>query len=144
MKDTAYIDMDDTACNFSKAYRIAIAKEPGIIYPQSQLKFFENLEPIEDFVDAYFKLKTKFNVFLLSRPSIFNPLSYTEKRLWVEKYLGFDECGKMMLACDKTLVRGKYLIDDCEQTGLLVPEWEHIVFGGREFPNWKAVLNYLM
>ena len=33
-------------CNFKKAYDIAIKKEPGIKYPQSQYKFFENLEGI--------------------------------------------------------------------------------------------------
>lgn len=143
-KDTIFVDMDDTLCNFMKAYSIALHKEPGIIYPQSQLKFFENLEPIEGAIEGYKKLKEKYNVYILSKPSIYNPLSYTEKRLWVEKYFGFKECNNLILSCDKTLLRGKYLIDDCEQAGLLVPEWEHIVFGSLKFPDWPSIIKYLM
>ena len=144
MKDNLYIDMDDTMCNFIKSYRIGLYKEPGIIYPQSQIKFFENLEPIDGAIEAWWKLKTKYNVFGLSRPSVYNPLSYTEKRLWFEKHLGFEECNRLILSCDKTLLRGRYLIDDASQSGLLIPEWEQIVFGSVKFPNWEAVLNYLM
>lgn len=144
MKDTVYIDLDDTMCKFTEAHALAISKEPKILYPQSQLKFFENLEPIEGSVEAYKLLKTKFNVFILSRPSVCNPLSFTEKRLWVEKHLGFDECENLILSCDKTLLRGKYLIDDFPQLGLLTPEWEQIRFGSLKFPDWDAVIKYLM
>ena len=121
MKDNLYIDMDDTMCNFIKSYRIGLYKEPGIIYPQSHIKFFENLEPIDGAIEAWWKLKTKYNVFGLSRPSVYNPLSYTEKRLWFEKHLGFEECNRLILSCDKTLLRGRYLIDDASQSGLLIP-----------------------
>jgi len=144
MKDIVYVDLDNTLCDFIKSYRFALNKEPGIIYPQSQLKFFENMEPIEGAVEGYKKLKEKYNVLILSKPSIYNPLSYTEKRLWVEKYFGFQECNNLILSCDKTLLKGRYLIDDCEQTGRLVPEWEHVVFGSLEFPNWKSVVKHLM
>lgn len=144
MKPIIYIDLDDTLCNFSKAYKYALEKEPGIAYPQSQFKFFENLEPIEDSIESYKLLKDKYTVLILSKPSIYNPLSYTEKRIWVEKYFGFEECNNLILSCDKTLLRGRYLIDDCSQVGLLNPKWEHIKFGSLKFPNWKVIINYLL
>lgn len=144
MKEICYFDMDDTMCDFIKAYKISIHNQPGIIYPQSQFKFFENLEPIDGAVEAYFKLKEKYDVKILTRPSVFNPLSYMEKRLWIEKHLGFGECKKLIMSCDKTLLRGRYLIDDLEQKGAFEPEWEQIKFGSPGFPNWESVLDYLL
>lgn len=119
MKKTALIDLDNTAADFQGAYEIALKKEPGIIYPHSQYGFFENLEPMPGFVDVYFALKRKFNVYMCSRSSVNNPMSYTEKRVWVEKALGFPECEKLILACDKTMVKGHYLIDVWTQEGLV-------------------------
>ena len=135
--------MDNTICDYSKAHAIAIAKEPKIFYPQSQLKFFENLEPISDAIESYFLLKEKYEVFILSKPSVFNPLSYMEKRIWVEKYLGFKECERLILSCDKTLLRGDYLIDDLPQLGFMNPEWKYIRFGSEDFPNWKSIIKHL-
>jgi len=144
MKDIIFVDLDDTMADYASAQAIAISKEPGIIYPQSQFKFFENLEPIYGAIESYNLLKQKYNVLILSKPSVYNPLSYMEKRVWVEKHLGFKECDNLILSCDKTLLRGKYLIDDMGQTGLLQPEWEHIRFGSVKFPNWESVVKYLM
>jgi 5'(3')-deoxyribonucleotidase len=142
--DIIFIDLDDTMCDFKKAHRLAIEKEPGIIYPQSQFKFFENLEPIEGAIESYFKLKEKYHVFMLSKPSVYNKLSLTEKMVWVEKHLGFKECDKLILSCDKTLSRGRYLIDDCIQKGLLIPDWEFIQFRSSKFPDWKTIIKYLI
>lgn len=144
IKDICYFDMDDVMADFIKAERLAISKNPGIAFPQSQLKFFENLEPIPGSIEAYNELKQKYNVKILSRPSVYNPLSYMEKRLWVEKYLGFNECKNLILSCDKTLLKGKYLIDDIDQIGLFKPEWEHIHYGSARFPNWDSILYYLL
>ena len=143
-REICYIDLDDTMCNFMKAYRLALYREPHIQYPQSQLKFFENLEPINGAIDAYWKLSGKYHVRILTRPSVWNPLSYMEKRLWVEKHLGFKECDNLIMSCDKTLLRGLYLIDDAHQEGLLVPEWKQLVFGSLEFPDWNSICNFLL
>ena len=144
MKDICYVDMDFVLCNYGKARTIALLKDPEIVYPQSQYKFFENIEPVVGAIESYKMLKTKYNVLILSKPSVINPLSYTEKRNWVEKCLGYEECQNLILSCDKTLLRGRYLIDDYVQIGLLQPEWEHIQFGSDKFPTWESVINYLM
>lgn len=144
IKDVCYVDMDQTLCNYKKLYKEYKKNNPEIEYPQSQSGFFEKLEPIADSIESYFELKKKFNVFVLSSPSYHNPMSYTEKRLWIEKHLGFNECENLILSCDKTLLMGKYLIDDMKQTGVLLPSWEHIQIWCDKFPTWKSVLNYLM
>ena len=136
------IDLDNTACNYSKAHAEQIKREPGIKYPQSQYKFFEDLEPIDGFIDAYFKLKEHYEVYILTRPSILNKLSYTEKAVWVEKHLGKDEVERLILSCDKTMVVGEYLIDDFKQEGILRPRWEQIMFGSKQFPDWKTILRH--
>jgi 5'(3')-deoxyribonucleotidase len=69
-----------------------------------------------------------------------NPLSYTEKRVWVEKYLGLEACKKMFLAPRKDLLIGDYLIDDVIHKGF---RGEQIHFGSEKFPNWKTILLYL-
>jgi len=144
MKEVMLIDLDNTACDFAKAHKAAIKKEPGIIYPQSQYKFFENLEPMDGFIQAYFLLREDYEIAFLSRPSVCNKLSFTEKAVWVERHLGARALKSLILCCDKTRVKGDYLIDDFDQNGLYEPEWKHIKFGSKEFPNWNVVLNYFM
>jgi 5'(3')-deoxyribonucleotidase len=144
MIDICYFDMDGVLCDYEGARKLQIDRNPRISFPQSQLKFFENLEPIDGSIDSYFRLKEKYNVMILTKPSYYNPLCYMEKRLWVEKYLGFEECRKLILSRDKTLLRGSYLIDDLEQTGVFKPEWDHIHFKSEKFPNWDSILNYLL
>jgi len=82
-----YVDMDNTICNYKKAYLEALEKYPEQAYPQAQYKFFENLEPMEGAIDGINFLRSHFEVFLLTRPSVRNPLNYMEKRIWVEKIL---------------------------------------------------------
>jgi hypothetical protein len=139
-----YVDMDDTIFNYKKAYWASLQINPGNKWPQSQYKFFEDLEPIPGAIDGVNTLKTKYKVFILTRPSVLNPLSYTEKRVSIEKHLGFDMCNNLLLCPDKTIARGNYLIDDVIQNGHFIPEWEHIHFGTEKFPDWNSVLNYLM
>lgn len=144
IKKICYIDLDDTLADFETSFRYKLTRNPAIKFPQSQLKFFENLDPISGAIEAYHELKKQYHVKILTAPSVHNPLCYMEKRLWVEKHLGFDECENLIIAKDKTLLRGAYLIDDWPQRGLVVPEWEHLMFGSPQFPNWSSILKYLM
>ena len=144
MEKIVLIDMDGVLCNFNKAYKQAISKTSGIKFPQSQYKFFENLEPIENSIESINLLKTKFKVYILTRPSIQNPLCYTEKRNWIEKYFGLDMCNNLIISCDKTMVKGDFLIDDNEQLGEFNPEWKLLKFGTSEYPEWKSIVEKLM
>ncbi|MEY3450883.1 MAG: hypothetical protein RL711_708 [Bacteroidota bacterium] len=137
-KKIVYVDMDDTLCDFTKAY--FSLKSDECYYPQSTYGFFRNLEPIEDAIESYKILEEHFDVYILTAPSVHNPLCYSEKREWVEKHLGFETCRKLIISPNKALLKGHYLIDDRVHNGF---EGEHIHFG-TVFKKWKTVIKHLI
>ena len=138
------IDMDQVIADFKFDYEKSKLENPNIKYPQSQKHFFENLKPIKDSIESVNKLKEKYNIYFLTRPSILNPLCYTEKRLWIEKHFGIEMCKYLIICYDKTMVKGDYLIDDVIQSGDFQKDWKHIHFGNKEFNTWTKVLDHLM
>ena len=64
--------------------------------------------------------------------------------LAAKKYFGEDMLNKMILCPDKSLVKGDYLIDDNGQNGQPEFEGEWIEFASEEFPDWTAVIDYLI
>lgn len=142
-KPIIYVDMDNVLCEYDKAHKQALIKTPKVLYPQSVFGFYLNLKPIPGAIEAYKKLKLDYDVCILTKPSVINAMSYTEKRYWIEIYLGYSECENLIISCDKTLLKGDILIDDNIQTGRKEPDWEHIHFGTKKFQNWTTVLNYL-
>lgn len=144
MEKIILVDMDNVLCDFDKAHKQAILKTSGIKFPQSQYKFFENLEKIENSIESVNLLKTKYKVYILTRPSIQNPLCYTENRNWIEKHLGLDMLNNLIISCDKTMVKGDYLIDDNIQKGIFKPEWKLLKFGTSEYPDWNSIIKKLM
>jgi 5'-nucleotidase len=138
-----YVDMDDVLCDFLKAYNEAQDKSPELKFPQSQLAFFENLERIEGAIESVNKLRESFDVYVLTAPSNRNPHCYTEKRLWIEKYFGYEFTEKLIICSNKSLLRGNYLIDDyAVGKGQENFEGKLIQFGSDEFPNWQKVMEY--
>ena len=135
--------MDDVLCNYTSAFKIIKAQQPEIEFPQSVPGFFENLEPKVDAVDSFFNLASRYDVHILSAPSVFNPLCYTEKRIWVEKYLGFEFTHNLILATNKGLLKGDYLIDDyVAGRGQEYFEGELIHFGSDKYPDWRSIMKY--
>lgn len=65
----------------------------------------------------------------------------TEKFHWVKEHLGFEWTKKLILARDKTMVYGHYLIDDRpEIVGINShPMWEHIVFDAPYNRNSRSI-----
>ena len=144
--------MDGVLADFYKKYKEMIALEPSIKYPQSQYDYFRNLEPIKNAVETYKWLASQemFDVSILTAPSVLNALSYTDKRIWVEKFLGMDACHKMIISGQKHKCVGDYLIDDFnigkgqdKFTGELIHfhqitnNWTHI----KEYFKKKYILN---
>ncbi|MEH6628938.1 MAG: hypothetical protein V7739_21060 [Motiliproteus sp.] len=143
---TVYIDMDDTLCNFQSAYRQHIAENPAIRFPQSQYGFFTALTPLDGAVEAveWLRQSPGFDPYILSAPSVKNPLCYTEKRVWVEKHFGLKFCDRLILCAHKNLLAGDYLIDDyAKGKGQDRFKGELIHFASERFPDWNAVINYL-
>lgn len=141
-----YADMDDTLCKFTKAKEEALMLCPEVAYPQSQYGFYANLEPMEDAIEVMRFLldDDAFDPWIATAPSIENPMSYTEKRVWVESNLGKEFNERLIIIPNKSLLNGSVshsvLVDDLIEgrgqedfSGILLQ------FGTESHPNWKAI-----
>lgn len=135
--------MDGTLCSFFKLARERLKSNPEQKFPQSQFGFFMELEPLPGAIESYKLLEKVFDVRILTRPSAMNIGCYSEKAYWVLKHLGFEAQEKMVLSCDKSIVKGDFLIDDEINAGQLEFEGELITFGKEPFPDWNSVIEYL-
>lgn len=135
--------MDGVLCDFATAHAEALINNPRILFPQSQYGFFRNLRPIDGAIETITILRARpdLDIYILTAPSVENPLCYSEKREWVETHLGMEMVRRLIISPDKGLSRGDFLIDDyTEGRGQDRFEGKLIHFGSVEFPDWKAVL----
>lgn len=139
------IDMDDVLCDFVGSYEAARAGNPDMLFPQAEYGFFRKLPEVQGAVDAVHELSRQFNLYFLSAPSVHNPMSYTEKRVWIEEHLGFEFCERLILSCNKGLLKGDFLVDDrTNGHGQDNFEGELVEFGSARFPDWETVKKYLL
>jgi len=144
MPKIIYIDMDGVLCDFDGAMTRDKETYPDAVYPQSREGFYRGLRPIEGAIAAMDTLLKSANVkpYILTSPSIYNPLSYTEKRLWVEDHLGFEWVKRLIISPDKSLLIGDVLIDDhIEGRGQENFNGRLIHFGSPRFQNWANVID---
>ena len=144
-KKIVYVDMDHTLCDFSTSYLKYKTDFPEVEYPHSVLGFFSSLTPMPNAVEVYQWLENLSNVdlYILTAPSVRNPSSYTEKRLWVEENLGIDAAYKLIISPNKGLNLGHYLIDDyIEGKGQENFEGQLLQFGSSEYPDWKSIRRF--
>ena len=134
--------MDDVLCDYTGANKRDLAKNPDIKYPQSQYGFYANLKPIDNAIRVVKKLieSEKFDVYILTAPSFRNPLSYTEKRVWIETQFGIEFTEKLIICSNKGLLRGDILIDDNDHgKGQENFIGRLIQFGSVAFPDWNSI-----
>lgn len=140
-----YIDMDDVMCDYSTSLRHAQQKYPHVPFPQSLPGFYVNLRPVAGAIKAVNQLRETFNVYVLTAPSTKNPLSYTEKRLWIENHLSYPFTERLIISPNKGLFKGDFLVDDnTSGKGQENFEGELIQFGSQSFPDWTSVLQRLL
>lgn len=138
-KKIIHIDQDDVLCDYKGGYIKGVLEDPMVKYPQSKEGFYLDLEPLPGAVEGVKFLQKHFEVYIATRPSYMNAHCYTEKRIWIEKYLGLETCKNLGLTPNKNLLIGDCLIDDVPWVGF---KGKQILFGSDEYPNWESVINY--
>ena len=143
---TIFFDMDGVLVEFNSALRHiddeTIRRYEG--HYQDIPGFFALMDPMPGAIEAVKKLSQHYEVFILSTAPWKNPSSWSDKRIWVEKFFGDIFFKRIILTHRKDLVMGDYLIDDWGKNGASSFKGEWIQFGTDQFPNWESVVPYLL
>ena len=143
-----YIDLDGVIADFISAMNAHPLRNesPYNKDPDTIPGLFRNLKPIESAISSVEKLlqSQKYEVYFLSTAPWDNPSAWIDKRLWLEEQFGEKINRKLIITHRKDLVKGDILIDDRPNNGAKDFEGELIKFGSTEYPNWNAVLDYLL
>ena len=143
---TLYIDMDNVIVDFQSGidklsdkdkinYEGRLDDVPGI---------FSLMKPMEKAIESVEILSNAFDTYLLSTAPWDNPSAWTDKVIWVKKYLGEVAFKRLILSHHKNLNKGDYLIDDRLKNGASDFGGEHIHFGQQQFKDWDIVTKYLL
>ncbi|MGB0925182.1 MAG: 5' nucleotidase, NT5C type [Minisyncoccia bacterium] len=144
-KKILYIDMDGVIVDFQSGIDALTPTE----YETYKDHFcacpdiFSKMIPMSGALDAVAQLSEKYDVYILSSPSWANASSWSDKYHWIMKYLPQME-RRLILSSQKHLNAGDYLIDDRLANGAEKFTGEMLHFGQEKFPDWNAVLKYLL
>ena len=105
---------------------------------------FGLMDPMPGAIEAVHKLKEHYDVYILSTAPWENPSAWSDKLLWIKKYLGDVFYKRVVITHCKNLCAGDYLVDDNFKNGVEKFKGEWIPFGKERFPNWDSVLEYLI
>jgi 5'(3')-deoxyribonucleotidase len=142
-----YIDLDGTVCDLNSAVhrfrennKNLHPEDVKFKYPWSEPGFFLNLDPLPLSIQSVNELASKYDVWFLSRPSFKNTHSYTEKAEWVKSHFGYEMQKKLILCGDKSLLRGRILIDDQDNANQRMFMGIWIPIFSESFPTWESAL----
>ncbi len=142
-----YVDMDNVLVDFKSAieqlseevkneYNDRLDEVPSI---------FSLMHPMPNAIESYKLLAEKYDTYILSTSPWENHSAAHDKLVWVKQYLGKEAYKRLILSHHKHLNMGDYLIDDRDaHNGSDKFKGEFIHFGSEKFPDWEAVINYLV
>ena len=145
-KKRIYFDMDGVLVDFESGvakideatkeqYKGKLDEIPGI---------FALMEPIPGASEVVRLLARHYDVFILTTSPWNNPTAASDKVQWVKKYMDDIFHKRLIITHRKDLLDGDYLIDDRDKNGASEFKGELIKFGSQQFPDWEAVLKYLL
>tara|TARA_B100000900_G_C20113849_1_gene527038 strand:+ start:86 stop:523 length:438 start_codon:yes stop_codon:yes gene_type:complete len=143
---TLYVDMDNVIVDFKTGIE-KISEEEKVKYEgryDEVPRIFSLMDPMEGAIEAFNKLSSKYDTYILSTSPWNNPSAWQDKIVWVQKFLEKPAYKRLILSHHKNLNRGDYIIDDRIKNGVDKFEGEHIHFGSEKFPNWDTILKYLL
>lgn len=139
-----YVDLDDCLVDTKNGWRKLSVDEQqayeGHLYDCPG--FFARLEPLPSAVKAFRWLAEHYDTYILSCAPYSNPSAWSDKLLWVEKYLGVPAFRRLILSHHKNLNYGDYLIDDRKVNGASEFMGTLLQFGTDPFKTWEDVLDY--
>lgn len=141
-----FFDMDGVLVDFGssiaklseetkKEYEGRLDEVPGI---------FSLMEPANGAIETVHLLSKHFDVYILSTSPWNNPTAASDKIEWVKKYFSDIFHKRVILTHRKDLVMGDYLIDDRGKNGASEFQGEWIQLGSEKFPDFDAILRYLL
>lgn len=141
-----YVDMDNVLVDF-KSGLARVSEEVKRLYEGRYDEIpdiFSMMDPIPGAIEAMNKMYRdgRFELYILSTAPWRNPSAWSDKLLWVQKYLGEIFYKRIIITHCKNLLKGDYLIDDRGKNGTEQFEGVWIPFGTPEFPDWNSVINY--
>lgn len=145
-KKRLYFDMDGVLVDFESGlaqqseatlqeYAGCLDEIPGL---------FGMMHPIPGAIEAVHRLKEHYDCYILSTAPWKNPSAWSDKVLWVTKYLDDVFHKRIVITHCKNLCKGDILIDDRGKNGTSEFEGEWIQFGSAQYPDWDSVLQYLL
>ncbi|MDV0447480.1 hypothetical protein MsAg5_13790 [Methanosarcinaceae archaeon Ag5] len=154
MKKILYIDMDNVLVDLESAIeqldeetRQKRKGNPaaGISSTYDEIPgIFMLPRPMSGAVDSFNVLCDHFDVYILSTAPWENETAWSDKLLWVKKWLGDGAYKRLILSHHKNLNKGDFLVDDRSKNGAAEFEGEWIQYGSEKFPDWETVLKYLL
>lgn len=150
-KPILFFDMDNVLVDFQSGinrldeqtkqkYEGHLDDVPGI---------FALMDPMPGAIEAVQKLRERYDLYILSTAPWKNPTACNDKLAWVKKHFGGKKGDvfykRLILTHHKDFCHGDYLIDDRpDKCGVDKFTGEVIHFGSERFPDWDAVVEYLM
>ena len=145
MKKIVYVDMDNVLVDFQSAFP-KLSKKVLNEYENNKDDIpgiFALMEPMPSAIESFIELTKHFDTYILSTAPWNNSSAWSDKLLWVKKYLGEHALKRLILTHHKNLNMGDYLIDDRLKRGADSFAGEHIHFLTEKFPDWPSVMKYL-
>lgn len=92
--------------------------------------FFAGLDPLPGAIEVLHEwLREGHKVFICTAPFQNSESCAQEKLGWVRRHVGTEFVRRTIIASDKTLVHGDFLVDDKPDIrGVATPTWEHLLF----------------
>lgn len=145
-KKRLYFDMDGVIVDFDSALKLQ-SEETLKEYEGREDEIpglFGQMKPMPGALEAVRKLNERYDCYILSTAPWGNPSAWSDKVIWITRYLDDVFHKKMVITHCKHLCKGDILIDDRDKHGVRDFEGEWIHFGSERFPDWDSVLDYLI
>ena len=141
-----FVDMDNVLVDFKSGINNLSEKDKNKYLKNYDEvpRIFSLMNPMPNAIESYQKLSKTYDTYILSTAPWNNPTAWSDKLLWVKRYLGKYAYKRLILSHNKNLNFGDYLIDDRLANGTGDFKGELIQFGSEKFKTWKDVLNYLL